>query len=344
MIHFIQNIESLNALIEEHSSKASSVFILTDENVSNHCIPGFISACSCLAEAEVIELEAGEANKALEVCGHLWTHLLERNADRHSLVINLGGGVISDLGGFVATTYKRGIQFLNIPTTLMGMVDAAIGGKNGIDHDEVKNCIGTFSQPLSTIVYPGFLETLDARQLKSGFAEMLKYGLIAEEQLWKDLIAIDTLTVQSLSPFIKQCATIKEQLVAEDYKEGGKRKLLNLGHTVGHALESFYIQQGLLMTHGECVAAGIAIEAKLAFDFGICSEEVSTHIYKCVSKFFALKDYSLPPFDSLFSYLKNDKKNKEGSIRFVLPSKIGKAVYDVEIDAAQIEKSYTTFI
>ncbi len=343
MFQIAKKIEGLNELIEPFVSSASTVVIITDENVANHWLASFVASCPGLKNAEVIEIEPGEQAKSVELAGQLWSVLLEGHHDRQMLIINLGGGVVTDLGGFIASTYKRGVDFINIPTSLMAMVDAAMGGKTGVDHDGLKNVIGTFADPLVTLICPEFLATLNHEELKSGFAEMLKYGIIANENLWNQLCDIKGLSAENLSLYIEPCANIKSQIVTEDPFEEGPRKLLNLGHTMGHALESHYLALGMPKKHGVCVAWGIIIETKLATLNGLISEQNALEITRGMEQFFAMNTNELPEVDLLMPYLLNDKKNKNGTVRFVLPEKIGSAKYDVKMTEEQIRQGYAVF-
>lgn len=334
--------DSIEALTQEIESLANGrqIFLLTDTNVSSAWLDDFICSNEHLGEMEILELEPGESAKSIEVCSQLWNHLLECNADRQAMLINLGGGVITDLGGFVAATYKRGIPFIHVPTSLLGMVDAANGGKTGINHHHTKNSIGSFQLPEAVLIYPGFLESLDSTGLKSGFAEMLKHGLIKDASHWQQLTMLETITEENISPLIPRSVQIKEQIVASDFYEKGERKLLNVGHTVGHAIESYFLQKETPIAHGEAVALGIIAEAQLAKDINLLSEQALTEIVNAVSKFFPPADYDLPAFYALSNYIVNDKKNVQGKLLFSLPAAIGSAQYNVEVDMTQVECAY----
>ena len=229
---------SLNEYISQLNP--SKIFILVDENTHNHCLPILLPNLETDAPFEVIEIEAGEENKNIGTATQLWEIFSEMEADRKSLLINLGGGVVTDLGGFVASTYKRGIRFINLPTTLLAMCDASIGGKTGIDHQYLKNVIGTFALPEAILFYPKFLDTLKFEELRSGFAEMLKHGLIADEKHWNDLISLEKIAPQFIEPFIQRSMEIKQDVVSKDFREQNIRKNLNFGHTIGHAVESLF--------------------------------------------------------------------------------------------------------
>lgn len=333
----------LGSLLQEviKISEGRKVFILTDTSVGEIWIDDFISTNENLGEVEILEVEPGEGSKSIEVCAQLWDHLLECNADRNALLINIGGGVITDLGGFVAATYKRGIPFIQIPTTLLGMVDAANGGKTGINHYHTKNSIGSFQLPEAVLIFSGFLETLEELELKSGFAEMLKHGLIKDAQHWKELVALSEITSESVRPNILRSVSIKEEVVSNDFYEKGERKILNVGHTVGHAIESYFMENGNHIAHGEAVALGMICESHIAKQLALLNETDYDEISKGITKFFSQDDYSLPEFDALSHYLLNDKKNANGKVLFSLPTAIGSATYNIEVSLDQIRVSYS---
>ena len=242
--------------------------------------------------------------------------------------MNLGGGVITDLGGFVASTYKRGIKFINLPTTLLGMCDASIGGKTGIDHQFLKNIVGTFAQPEQIFVYPEFLKTLSFEELRSGFAEMLKHGLIVDEKHWSDLISIEELTPENIAPYIERSMQIKQHVVEIDFKEQNIRKTLNFGHTIGHAIESLFLQQGALIPHGEAVALGMICETHLSLLENLISQEVSENIIHNIRKFYPYIPIDSFSTEDILSLMQNDKKNSDGNISFSLLEAIGKCNFD----------------
>lgn len=316
--------------------KPSQLFILVDENTHEHCLPILLGNLETEIPFEIIEIEAGEDLKTIETATQLWEILSEFKADRKSLVINLGGGVISDLGGFVASTYKRGIKFINIPTTLLGMCDASIGGKTGIDHQFLKNIIGTFASTESIFVYPEFLKTLPFTELRSGFAEMLKHGLIADEKHWYELISINDLTPENIFPFIESSMNIKQNVVEKDFKEQNIRKTLNFGHTIGHALESLFLQKNTPIPHGEAVVLGMICETHLSFLDNLISGETSEEIINNLKKFYPY--ISIKPFkeEEILALMLNDKKNTGGNISFSLLSSIGSCEFDQAVSVESI--------
>ncbi|WP_300670274.1 3-dehydroquinate synthase [Soonwooa sp.] len=324
----------LNQFLNENST--SKIFILVDENTHEYCLPTLLANMETDVPFEIIEIEAGEEHKNIETAVQLWEILSEFEADRKALVINLGGGVITDLGGFVASTYKRGVKFINIPTSLLAMCDASIGGKTGIDHQFLKNIIGTFAQSEQVFIYPKFLETLDFIQLRSGFAEMLKHGLIADKKHWDELTSIESLTAESLENFILRSTEIKQEVVEKDFKEQNIRKNLNFGHTVGHAIESLYLANNQLLPHGEAVALGMIIETHLSYLNNLISQETSTEIITKIQKFFPYVDISMFKDDDILALMFNDKKNSDGNINFSLINGIGNGIFDQKVSESNL--------
>lgn len=325
---------SLNEYISQLNP--SKIFILVDENTHNHCLPILLPNLETDAPFEVIEIEAGEENKNIGTATQLWEIFSEMEADRKSLLINLGGGVVTDLGGFVASTYKRGIRFINLPTTLLAMCDASIGGKTGIDHQYLKNVIGTFALPEAILFYPKFLHTLKFEELRSGFAEMLKHGLIADEKHWNDLITVEKIAPQFIEPFIQRSMEIKQGVVSKDFREQNIRKNLNFGHTIGHAVESLFLKKGNLIPHGEAVALGMICETHLAFLCGLLDVDVSSVIISKIKRLFPYIEISEFKNAEIMDLMFNDKKNEDGNINFSLINGIGSCLYDQKVNAEQI--------
>ncbi len=285
----------------------SQIAILVDENTKRDCF----SKLPKLDNSIIIEIKSGEENKNINTCNFIWEQLTKYNFDRNSLLINLGGGVIGDMGGFCASTYKRGIDFIQIPTTLLAMVDASIGGKLGINFNVLKNQIGIFSYPKTVLINPLFLETLPDNQLKSGFAEVVKHALISDRNLWNRL-RNTSFEEQNWEEIIETSIQIKNKIVLSDPLEKGERKKLNFGHTFGHAIESYYLEKGTSILHGEAVFMGILLEIEISSLSDLEKSEIKKYI---------LSSFSLPhcPNKSdLIKYLKNDKKNSDGKISFSL--------------------------
>ena len=332
-----QNFSQLNNFIE--ALQPTQLLILVDKNTHEHCLPTLLGNLETEIPFEIIEIEAGEEMKTLETAAQLWEILTEFETDRKALMINLGGGVITDMGGFIASTYKRGIPFINIPTTLLGMCDASIGGKTGIDHQFLKNIIGTFAQPKQIFVYPEFLQTLPFEELRSGFAEMLKHGLITDESHWSDLISIKELTPQNIFPFIERSMQIKQNVVEEDFTEQNVRKTLNFGHTIGHALESLFLLKGKPIMHGEAVALGMICETRISFLQDLISEETSNAIVSNIQKYYPHLEISEFSVEEIVNLMKNDKKNSAGNINFSLITGIGSSIFNCSVSLENIKTS-----
>ncbi len=305
------------------------VAILVDENTKSHCLPRLNTDFS------VIEIKSGESEKTLKTCEHIWSEMTKMEMTRKSLLINLGGGVIGDMGGFAACTFKRGIRFINIPTTLLSMVDASIGGKVGVDFMGLKNHIGIFSDPAKVIVSSLFLDTLEDRQIRSGFAEILKHALIQDADYWQDVKKIDIQNV-SWQPFIRRSVELKGEVVKNDPFENGLRKILNFGHTLGHAIESYFLVTDSPLLHGEAIAIGMVLETELARNREILSGEDADEILQVISGFYELRD--IPELDKLTSTLHQDKKNQGMNLNFSLIDKIGHCQWDLTVTKPEIER------
>ncbi|MFZ4928562.1 3-dehydroquinate synthase [Chryseobacterium sp. Mn2064] len=331
------NFSQLNDFLHEKSF--SKIFILVDENTHEYCLPVLLGNMETDLGFEILEIEAGEEMKNIQTANQLWEILTEMQADRKALVINLGGGVITDMGGFVASTYKRGIKFINIPTTLLSMCDASIGGKTGIDLMHYKNMVGTFAFPEQIFIYPKFLETLPFKELRSGFAEMLKHGLIADKAHWEQLIQISKLDVASVTPHIQTSMDIKQEVVDKDFHEQNIRKTLNFGHTIGHSVESLCLQQENPILHGEAVAMGMIAEAHLAYLENLISAEDSTMIIENIQRYYPYLDISDFTDEDITALLMNDKKNTDSKINFSLLSGIGSCTYDHQCTQKNILES-----
>jgi 3-dehydroquinate synthase len=301
----------------------SNFYILTDENTAKHCLPLVKEKLGDLTNYDLIEINAGEESKDIDFCIGVWKLLIDFGADRKSLLVNLGGGVISDLGGFAASTFKRGIDFVHVPTTLLSQVDASVGGKTGIDIDSIKNIIGTFAQPKAVFIHDAFLNTLPERQILSGLAEMLKHGLICDAAYW-DQLKISDLQKPSAA-LIHRSVEIKNKVVIEDPKETGIRKSLNFGHTVGHAVETYSLlkDDGNSLSHGEAIAIGMICEAWLSHKKSGLSSGELTEITDVITglypKYFIDEDAN----DQLYSLMLKDKKNQNGKINCTLLKQIG---------------------
>lgn len=339
-IQFNSGLEPLKTYLADQ--KYSKVFVFTDGNTSEICLPVFQAMLDDYTAFDLIETDPGEENKNIDFCIGIWKTLLDFEADRKSLMINLGGGVITDLGGFVASTYKRGIDFINIPTTLLSMVDASVGGKTGIDIDNVKNMVGTFSLPQAVFIETAFLETLPERELLSGFAEMIKHGLIMDKPYFDSLKSADYHAITSEQ--IYRSVEIKHEVVTQDPLEKGLRKILNFGHTIGHAVESYALSnEKKPLTHGEAIAIGMICEAYLSVkSCGLTQtelEEITTYITS-VYPAYKISDVSIA---SILELVKADKKNEHGYVMFSLLSAIGKCEFNCKVTDEDLVDSLKYF-
>ena len=298
-------------------SKYSKVAILVDENTKRECF----SLLPKISNSIIIEVPSGEENKNISICNTVWKKLSLNNFDRNSVLINLGGGVICDMGGFCASTYKRGLDFIQIPTTLLAMVDASIGGKIGINFNGLKNQIGLFSNPKTVIINPIFLKTVPEKQLQTGFAEVIKHSLITDKKYWEILsnTAFKDLDWQNIIDISIQ---IKNTIVKSDPLEKNNRKKLNFGHTYGHAIESYYLEEKKPILHGEAVLMGIILESELS----LLSQNEKIDIKDYIISNFSLPD--IPSKNKLMKFLLNDKKNKKAKINFTLLNGIGRCTID----------------
>jgi 3-dehydroquinate synthase len=334
-LSFHYTLEHLAEYLSRLTSKASNFYIITDSNVQESVLPDLLPLIHPDKQVEIFEVEPGEESKSIEIASQVWSGLLESNADRHSVILNIGGGVVTDLGGFIASIYKRGIPFIHIPTSVMAMCDAAIGGKTGIDFNFYKNAVGTFCEPLATLIYPHFIKSLPSNELKSGYAEMLKHAVIADSQLFTALESIEVDNADHIALFIERSATIKHEIVSSDFLEKGRRKILNFGHTIGHALESCMLEKGAPISHGHAVALGMLAESALAAQIGCLLQDEYYKIQNIIEG-----NYSKPKglhFEDIIGFIRNDKKNRNNQILFSLPDGLGNAQWDISISEQDIQ-------
>lgn len=313
-------------------------FILTDKNTTKLCLP-IISECKSYSTLQHIEIDAGEDNKSIESVVKVWEFLSKSGADRNSLLINLGGGMITDLGSFVGLTFKRGLDIYSIPTTLLSQVDASVGGKTGFNFNHLKNEIGVISQPNGVIMDTIFLKTVSDKELKSGLAEMIKHGLIFSEQHLEESLNIDLANFNRSETLaiLQRSVDIKNSFVTQDPNEKGIRKALNFGHTIGHAFESVALDMGAEIPHGYAVAYGMICELYLSHK--VCGLEIDV-VNNIVSKITAIYGkYSVNDIDRLIELMQHDKKNVAGSINFSLLEKIGEIKINCNCSNRLIEES-----
>lgn len=328
----------LQDLIE--SNRFTRTAILVDENTERDCLPEISSG---LKEFDVIRIPSGEKNKTINTCEQIWSRLSDWQFDRKSLLINLGGGVICDMGGFAASTYKRGISFINIPTTLLAQVDASIGGKTGIDFKGYKNQIGLFREPLKIIVFAGFLKTLPEKETRSGFAEIIKHCLIADAKYFDIICDAGNLEDQKWNDLIMNSISIKQSIVSADPFESGPRKALNFGHTIGHGIESVFLGKEHPLLHGEAIAIGIICESFLSMEKNSLDKRQLDRITRLISNVFEKVEISPEEMEKILSAIMQDKKNEGGEIRITLIPEIGKVSVNQMISIEDARKSLSFY-
>ena len=314
------------------------ILIVVDENTHDYCLEYLITSFPELERAEIILLPVGEENKVMEVCFQVWQAFTEYKVGRKDLVINLGGGVVTDMGGFIASIYKRGLTFIHVPTTLLGMVDAAIGGKNGIDMDGFKNQLGTITQPACVFIDAGFLSTLPAEEIFNGYAEMLKHALIGDVELWEQIRHIHSEEELIQPDVILKAIQVKTNIIEQDPLEGGLRKKLNFGHTVGHALESHFFQSTPI-SHGHAVALGMIAESFMSMRRELLSKEAYKEIEQTIIRSFPMIELNADDVSTVISLMYQDKKNEAKQIRSCLLQGIGNCLFDQHLTDSEIGES-----
>jgi len=312
----------------------SKIGVLVDKHTSLLCYP---KIKDLLPAHHLFQIPSGEENKTLTTCTVIWQQLTDYSFDRHSLLIILGGGVLGDMGGFCAATYKRGIDFVLIPTTLLSQVDASVGGKLGIDFNNYKNHIGVFQEPVCTLIATEFLSTLPQRELRSGFAEIIKHCLIADKEMW-DEIRTQPLQNQNWEALVSHSVKIKYKIISEDPREKGLRKILNVGHTIGHALETYFLNTPNKLFHGEAIAIGMIAECFIATKKGLLNQDELNQISNYLIQLFG-KEKLPENVDDIIDLAGQDKKNRGNKIKVALPDSIGKAVWDIEVTKEEIAES-----
>ena len=312
----------------------TGIFIVTDENTSTHCLPAFLANLATELPFEIIEIEAGEANKNINTCIEVWHALTDLGAERKSLMINIGGGVVTDLGGFVASTFKRGMDFINVPTSLLAMVDASVGGKTGVDLGVLKNQVGIINNPVAVLVDTQFLQTLPQEQMRSGLAEMLKHGLIADKDYWEQFKDLGSLTTFDLGGLIYRSVEIKNEVVTQDPTEKGLRKILNFGHTLGHAIESYFLEapDKAPLLHGEAIAIGMILESYLSLQKGYITQSEYVEVKDTISGIYNKVSFSANDIEFIIRLLSHDKKNEGGRVMYTLLVSVGQAVFNKEAE------------
>ena len=339
-----EGFDFLNRFVaEQHPSK---IFLLADKHTNECCTPIVLSVLATDIPLEIIEIEAGETHKHIDTCTQVWYALSELGADRKSLLINIGGGVVTDLGGFVASTYMRGIPFINIPTSLLAMVDASVGGKTGVDLGALKNLVGVINNPQGVVIYPDFLATLPTEELRSGMAEMFKHGLISDEAYWHKMCNLSELTEAHLGSLIYESVVIKNEVVTQDPTEKGLRKTLNYGHTLGHAIESYCLQNPNRerLLHGEAIAIGMVLATYLSVKELGFSMDKCNQVKAVLGEYFKKQDFSYEEITDICQLMRFDKKNVGGNVHFVLLEAIGKPKIDCIVPYEEIYKAFEYYL
>ena len=341
-VHFKEaSYKALNAYLKNNIP--STIFILVDENTIDACLPKFMASIETTATIEIVEIESGEVNKNLTTCVDLWNVLTELGADRKSLLFNLGGGVITDMGGFVGSAYKRGITFINIPTTLLSMVDASVGGKTGVDLGVLKNQIGLFSDPEMVLIDPEYLKTVTPREMISGTAEIIKYGLTYDVRLWEE---IKNNGLENIDFLLHRSIEIKNEVVLEDRLEANLRKILNFGHTIGHAVESYFLESEHkeTLSHGEAIALGMITETYLSTKLFNFPKETLENIKNAIITIFGKVPILKEDYPAVLDLLKHDKKNVNGEVNFVLLSALETCEIDCKVSNDLIIESLNYYL
>jgi 3-dehydroquinate synthase len=330
-----KDLKSLNDWLKKH--RASSTVILCDNNTKRNCLPMLTALSPGLSDAPVIEIPAGEAGKNPDTATAIWEQLLSHRCDRDSLLINLGGGMVSDIGGFCASVFKRGIGFIHLPTSLLAMADASVGGKTGIDLGSTRNVIGTFAEPRAVFVFTPFLKTLPEEHYRSGLAEIYKIGLVAGKSLWSELKKMKNR--QDDASLIAKSIALKVKVVEKDPLDKGYRKILNFGHSAGHALESIYLEEGKELLHGMAVAAGMIMETNVAWQLKLIDRATMAEISGTLHSRLSPPVLRHIPASLLARYLLHDKKNSGGKLMFALIDGIGSCRHEVEVDESNMSRA-----
>ena len=318
----------------------SKILLIVDEHTKTHCLPLFDE--TFIAQVNGCVIKSGEEHKNLNTCSDIWGTMTELELDRKAVVINIGGGVIGDMGGFCAATYKRGIDFIQVPTTLLSQVDASVGGKLGIDFSNFKNHIGVFKEPEVVIISSLFLKTLDKRELRSGFAEVIKHALIADVSAWNKIKG-QSLESQNWDEVIPHSVAIKHAITTQDPTEKGLRKVLNFGHTLGHAVESYFLEKGNRILHGEAIAIGMIVETYLAVEKGFLRQAELEEIQNYIISIYGHVHIPSTVLDEIITLTLHDKKNEQGVVLFSLLDKIGQANYNIPVSVELMKKSLTYY-
>lgn len=319
----------------------SKRYIIADNNTLQHCLPIIDKYLGALkVEQQVFNIEPGEDSKSMDLAYQLWENFTDLGISRNDVIINIGGGVVSDLGGFVAATYKRGVDVINVPTSLLAMADASVGGKVGVNFNQLKNHLGYFSNPKAVFIHTDFLNTLPDREFVSGFSEMIKHALISEKDSWNKIYAQKSLSVDFVTELLPSSIAIKNKFVQADPFDKGIRRVLNFGHTLGHAIETLFMDSDTEVLHGEAVAAGMICASYISYKQTGLSKNDLLQISELLHEVFDLEFVSWLMAENLALPLKHDKKNEGTNLRFVLLTEPGQAVFDQEVSLEMALESF----
>ena len=343
-IHFNEKgYEALNSYLNEN--KYSKLFIIVDNNTNAFCLSKFLPFLATELTIEIVEFEAGEPHKNIETCVQLWNVLTELGADRKSLVVNIGGGVIGDMGGFIASTFKRGMDFIHVPTTLLSMVDASVGGKTGVDLGNLKNQVGVINVPKMVLIDTQYLETLSKEEMRSGLSEMLKHGLIYDKEYWEKFLDLKAIDFADFDALIYRSAEIKNEIVIQDPTEKNIRKALNFGHTLGHAIESYFLENEnkKSLLHGEAIAIGMILESYISLEKKLLNIEEYNQIKMTIKAIYDDVVFEENDIEPIMELLIHDKKNEYGNIQFALIEGIGKIKINQSVENELILKAFQDY-
>lgn len=334
VIHSENVASDLESLLRSISH--SQLFLLADQNTATHCLPLIQSVLP--QSVHTLIIEPGEKNKTIQTCTQIWSAMTAAQLDRKALFLNLGGGVVGDMGGFCASIYKRGIRFINLPTTLLSQVDASVGGKLGVDFEGLKNHLGVFNEPETVLIASEFLGTLPERELRSGFAEIIKHGLIRDQSYFESL-NIENWAKSDWKKLIQHSVEIKKSVVLEDPKEAGLRKILNFGHTIGHAIETFYLDGPNHLLHGEAIAVGMICEGFLSLQKLNLPIEQLKKIEEAFLGIYGKVTIAEKDLESIVDFCLQDKKNEANILLFSLLNHIGECAFNIPVNRVEIIES-----
>ena len=329
---FFGDWEGLNSLLGEDYSMR---MVIVDENTEKFCLPVLLEKTNHIFYPIVIP--AGEEYKNISTAQYIWAEMLRLGADRHSICINLGGGVIGDMGGWTAASFMRGMEFIQLPTTLLSMVDASVGGKLGIDFHGIKNIIGLIKDPKAVFIFTEFLGSLSYELMRSGFAEVIKHGLIKDTSYWNTIKNINLNECKNWDDLVRKSVMIKKEVTEADPYERGLRKILNFGHTIGHAIESLSFNHEIPLLHGEAIAIGMIIEAHISLQNNLISHNELEEITEFITGIYGIMPAYIPDLEQALPLMRKDKKNKGGQIRFSLLKHIGECLFDQVVGEKQIK-------